>query len=79
MKTAHKLLGATTIGGGGGECPGRGWRWRELKEANKPLSQPKYTKMAKNKQFPALFGLKFGKNTTFHSKVLYTIYFQDVF
>jgi hypothetical protein len=27
-----------------GERPGGGWRWRELKVANKPLGWPKYTK-----------------------------------
>ncbi len=29
-----------------GECPGRGWWWRELKQANKPPCWLKHTKMA---------------------------------
>jgi hypothetical protein len=29
-----------------GECPGRGWWWRELKEENKPSFQLKCTKTA---------------------------------
>jgi hypothetical protein len=79
MKAAHKLLGVPTIRGGG--YPGRGWRWRELKEVNKYPSQPKYTKMAKNGDFPALVGLKFAKNTIFTQKYFtrYTpkMYFEE--
>ncbi len=44
MKAAHKQLGCTDYWRG--ECLGRGSQWRELKEANKPPSWPKYTKLA---------------------------------
>jgi hypothetical protein len=54
-----------------GECPGKGWWWRELKEANKPPCWTKYTKTApKKRNFPALFGLKIIKNGIFCSKYL---------
>jgi hypothetical protein len=66
MTTAHKLLGATTIGGGG--VLGRGWQWRELKEANKPPSQPKYTKMAK-KAVSCTFWLKICQKRNFSLKI----------
>jgi hypothetical protein len=69
VKAAPKLLGALTIGGGSARS--RGWWWRELKEANKPPSWPKYTKT----------GLKTGgflhfcpKNAVFHLQVLNKIY-----
>jgi hypothetical protein len=45
VKAAQKLLGAPTIFWWG-EYLGRGWWWRELQEANKPPSRPKYTKTA---------------------------------
>ncbi len=35
MRAAQKLLGALTIGVG--ECPVRGWWWRESKESNSPM------------------------------------------
>ncbi len=58
-----------------GECPGRGWWGRELKEANKPPNQPKYIKNgAKNGWFPTLFDLKIAENKVFYSKVPYKIY-----
>jgi hypothetical protein len=44
-----------------GECLGKGWRWRELIEANKPARQPNYTKTA-------LFGLKITKMLFFTQK-----------
>jgi hypothetical protein len=52
-----------------GECPGRGWWWRELKEANKGT---------KNVMFYALIDLKIAKNAILYLKVL-RIYFQNVF
>jgi hypothetical protein len=42
---AQKLLGLPTIARG--ECPGRGWWWRESQESNTPPSHPECTKTAK--------------------------------
>jgi hypothetical protein len=50
-RPAQKLLGAPT--NGGGKCPGRGWWWRELKEANKsPMLAVIHKNGTKNGQFP---------------------------
>jgi hypothetical protein len=38
MKAAQELLGVQTIGGG--ECPARGWWWRESEKSNKPSKLP---------------------------------------
>jgi hypothetical protein len=63
-----------------GECPSRGWWWRELKEANKPPCRPKYTKKQHQKlAVTTLFGLKIAEYTVFRSKVLNKIYSQDAF
>jgi hypothetical protein len=66
VKVAQKLLGVPTIGGRSAWAGG--WR-RELKEANKPSSWPKYTKTAlKTSGLPTLIDLKIAENTIFCSK-----------
>jgi hypothetical protein len=72
VRAAKKLLVAPTIGGG--ECPGRGWWWRESKDSNTPPSHLQCTKTAKKGQFPALIDLKITKNTDFTSKYLQDTY-----
>ncbi len=76
MKAAQKLLGAPVIGGG---VPGQGWRWSELKEANKPPHRLKYQKTVPKMAVSTLFGLKIAENTVSCSKVLNKIYSQDFF
>ncbi len=64
-RAAQKLRDALAIGGGG-ECPGRGWWWRVLKEANKPPCRPKYTKKAlKTGGFPHSLAKKLPKTPFF--------------
>ncbi len=66
MKAAQKLLGVLTIGRGSAWAGG--WWLRELKEANKPPSQPKYTKMAP--KTGGLIDLKIAENVVFAQKYL---------
>ncbi len=55
----------------GGECPDRGLWWRELKEANKPSSWPKYTKMvSKTASFQYFFGILNCRKHLFAQKCL---------
>jgi hypothetical protein len=61
------------------ECPGRGWWWRELKEAKSPHASQNTQKDAENRWFPALFIFKIAEKAVFHSEVLDKIYSQDVF
>jgi hypothetical protein len=62
-----------------GECLGRGWRWGELEEANKPLNHPKCKKGTKNRWFPKLIDLIIAKKAFSYTKLLHKIYFKDVF
>jgi hypothetical protein len=58
---------------------GRGWGWRELKEANKLLAGRNTQKRHQKRQFPALYGLKVDENAVFFTKVINKIYSQVVF
>jgi hypothetical protein len=61
VRAVHKLLGVLTIWGE--EHLGRGWGWRELKEANNP---PKIDKISTiNRWFPRLIDIKIAENTIF--------------
>ncbi len=41
------------------ECSGKGWWWRQLKEANKPLGRPKVSENGfQNERLPTLINLK---------------------
>jgi hypothetical protein len=59
-----------------GKCPGMGWWWRELKEANNP---PAPAKIHKNSAKNTLLGLKIAESIIFRSKILNKIYSTDVF
>jgi hypothetical protein len=62
---------------GGGECPGKGWWWRELKESKKPSRPRIYKNNTKNRWFCAFIDLKIAENAVFYLKILNKIYFQD--
>jgi hypothetical protein len=51
-----------------GECPGRGWWWREPTESNKPPWNVQ--KLCQNVRFPSLLDLKIAENANFYLKVL---------
>ncbi len=77
MRVAHKLVGVPTIGGG--ECPGRGWWWRESKESNTPPCRPECMKTTKKLTVSRTFWLLNHWNSVFRSKVLNKIYSRDGF
>jgi hypothetical protein len=64
VKAAQKLLGVLTIGRG---VPCRGWWWRELKEANKPLAGQNTQKKGRKQ---AVSHTSWLKNAVFCLKVL---------
>jgi hypothetical protein len=65
VRAAQKLLGAMTIGKG--ECPGRGWWWRESKESNTPKI---YENGEKTSGFPHFLAYKSLKTPFFAQKYL---------
>jgi hypothetical protein len=73
---AQEFLGAPTIGRG--ECPGKGWWWRESKESNKPPKLPGMNRnSAKTAGFPHFLTYK-SEIAVIYLKVLNKIYSQDV-
>ncbi len=71
MKAAQKLLGVPTIGGG--ECPGRGWWWRELKETNKPPCWSKYTKAGQKRAVSRTFLAKKSPKRSFFTQKYFIV------
>jgi hypothetical protein len=53
-----------------GECPGREWWWRELKEANKPPAGRNTQKRHRKQGISSLFGLKIADPPFFAQKYL---------
>ncbi len=61
-----------------GECPARGWWWRESKKLNKPSKPPgMYKNSAKTGGFPHLLTLKSLKMLFFYLEVLNKINSRD--
>jgi hypothetical protein len=68
VRAAQKLLGAPTMAG---ECPAKGWWWRESKKSNKPFKSPRmYENSAKTAGLPHVMTLKTLKMRFLKLKVL---------
>jgi hypothetical protein len=77
LETGSDIAWCTNCGQG--ECPGMGWWWRELKEANKPTCRPNCTNTVLKTAVSHTFWLKNRQKHSFYSKELNKIYSQDVF
>jgi hypothetical protein len=66
VRVARKLLGAPFLGGG--ECPGKGWWWRESKESNMPPRM--YENSEKTDGFLHFLAYKLPKTLFFAQKYL---------